>query len=143
MKKISVKYFSNYKSLTFPCVIYALNLSVFCSKISQKDKNCSRLLKLQKVAPNAKLPSTMGTGLSKTLLQAQRRGILKNIWVGMCSLDPGLLSLYQTRSRLLTRPTISDKIFETLYSNRVISGNKRIHILPLSPPFKVRVFVVF
>ena len=39
--------------------------------------------------------------------------------------------------------TISDKIVETLYLNRVISENKRIRTPPLSPPFKVGVFVVF
>ena len=32
---------------------------------------------------------------------------------------------------------------ETFYSNRLTSGNKRIHTPPLSPPFKVGVFVVF
>ena len=37
----------------------------------------------------------------------------------------------------------SDKIIETLYVNRVTSENKRIHTPPLSPPFKVGVFVVF
>jgi len=35
------------------------------------------------------------------------------------------------------------KIDETLYSNRVTSENKRICTPPLSPPFKVGVFVVF
>ena len=39
--------------------------------------------------------------------------------------------------------TIGDKIVETLYSNGVTSENKRIHTPPLSPPFKVGVFVVF
>ena len=39
--------------------------------------------------------------------------------------------------------TIGDKIVETLFLNRVISENKRIHTPPLSPPFKVGVFVVF
>ena len=38
--------------------------------------------------------------------------------------------------------TIADKIVET-YSNRVTSENRRIHTPPLSPPFKVGVFVVF
>ena len=38
---------------------------------------------------------------------------------------------------------IGDKIVETLYLNRVTSGKKRIRTLPLSPPFKVGVFVVF
>ena len=38
--------------------------------------------------------------------------------------------------------TIGDKNVETLYSNRVTSENKRIRTPPLSPPFKVRVFVV-
>ena len=33
-------------------------------------------------------------------------------------------------------PTISHKIVETLYSYRVTSENKRIHIPPLSPLFK-------
>ena len=37
--------------------------------------------------------------------------------------------------------TIGDKIVETLYLNRVTSENKRIHTPPLSPPFKVGVFV--
>ena len=40
-------------------------------------------------------------------------------------------------------PTIGDKILETLFFNRVISANKRIRTPPLSPPFKVGVFVVF
>ena len=35
------------------------------------------------------------------------------------------------------------QIVETLYSNRVTSENIRIHSPPLSPPFKVGVFVVF
>ena len=39
--------------------------------------------------------------------------------------------------------TIGDKIVETLYSTRVTSENKRIHNPPLTPPFKVGVFVVF
>ena len=39
--------------------------------------------------------------------------------------------------------TIGDKIVETLYLNRVTSENKRIRTPPLSPPFKVGVFVVF
>ena len=41
------------------------------------------------------------------------------------------------------RPTIGDKIVETLYLKRVTSENKRIRTPPLSPPFKVGVFVVF
>ena len=40
-------------------------------------------------------------------------------------------------------PTIGDKIVETLCSNRMTSENKRIWTPPLSPPFKVGVFVVF
>ena len=40
-------------------------------------------------------------------------------------------------------PTIGDKIVETFFLNRVISENKRIRTPPLSPPFKVGVFVVF
>ena len=39
-------------------------------------------------------------------------------------------------------PTIGDKIVETLCSNRMTSENKRICTPPLSPPFKVGVFVV-
>ena len=39
--------------------------------------------------------------------------------------------------------TIGDKIVETLYINRATSENKRIRTPPLSPPFKVGVFVVF
>ena len=42
-----------------------------------------------------------------------------------------------------SEPTIGDKIVETLYLHRVISENKRIRTPPLSPPFKVGVFVVF
>ena len=41
------------------------------------------------------------------------------------------------------KSTIGDKIVETLYLNRVFSENKRIRTPPLSPPFKVGVFVVF
>ena len=37
---------------------------------------------------------------------------------------------------------MGDIIVETLYSNRVTSANKRIRTPPLSPPFKVGVFVV-
>ena len=44
---------------------------------------------------------------------------------------------------LLLGPTIADKIAETLYSNRVTSENKTIRTLPLPPPLKVGVFVVF
>ena len=40
-------------------------------------------------------------------------------------------------------PSIGDKIVETLYLNRITSENKRIRTPPLSPPFKVGVFVVF
>ena len=40
-------------------------------------------------------------------------------------------------------PTIRDKTVETLFLNRIISENKRIRTPPLSPPFKVGVFVVF
>ena len=40
-------------------------------------------------------------------------------------------------------PTIGDKSVETLYLNRVTSENKRICTRPLSPTFKVGVFVVF
>ena len=36
---------------------------------------------------------------------------------------------------LIGKLTISDKIVETLYSNRVTSENKIIHTPPLSPPF--------
>ena len=50
-------------------------------------------------------------------------------------------NLISVRRNTLT--TIGDKIVETLYLNRVISGNKRIRTPPLSPPFKVGVFVVF
>ena len=39
--------------------------------------------------------------------------------------------------------TIGDKMFETLYANRVTSENKRIHTPPSSPPLKGGVFVVF
>ena len=41
------------------------------------------------------------------------------------------------------QPAIGDKIVETLYLTRVTSENKRIRTPPLSPPFKVGVFVVF
>ena len=39
--------------------------------------------------------------------------------------------------------TIGDKSVETLHLNRVTSENKRIRTPPLSPLFKVGVFVVF
>ena len=39
--------------------------------------------------------------------------------------------------------TIGDKIVEIFFFNRVILENKRICTPPLSPPFKVGVFVVF
>ena len=46
------------KSLTFSCLICALNRGatkpIFCSKVAQKGKICSRLLEPQKVAPKAK-----------------------------------------------------------------------------------------
>ena len=51
--------------------------------------------------------------------------------------------LLATFEALLLLSTIGDKIVETLYVNRVTSENKRIRIPPLSPPFKVGVFVVF
>ena len=53
------------------------------------------------------------------------------------SVDHGWLS------EMFTLHTIGDKIVETLYLNRVTSENKRIRTPPLSPPFKVGVFVVF
>jgi len=40
------------KSLTFSCLICALNL-YFAQKVSQKDRTCSRLLERQEVASNA------------------------------------------------------------------------------------------
>lgn len=43
----------------------------------------------------------------------------------------------------LRQVTIDDKMIETLSSNWVTSECKTIHIPPPSPPFKVRVFVVF
>ena len=50
------------KSLTFSCLIYALNLGVtkpiFGSKVAQKGKICSKRQKLLK-----RLPSTIGKGL--------------------------------------------------------------------------------
>ena len=39
--------------------------------------------------------------------------------------------------------TIGDKIVETFSVNRMTSENKRIRTPPLSPAFKVGVFVVF
>ena len=46
------------KSLTFSRMICALNRGatkpIFCSKVAQKGKICSRLLEPQKFAPNAK-----------------------------------------------------------------------------------------
>ena len=46
------------KSLTFSCWICALNRGatkpIFCSKVAQKGKICSRLLEPQNVAPKAK-----------------------------------------------------------------------------------------
>ena len=46
------------KSLTLSCLICALNRGptkhIFCSKVVQKGKICSRLLELQKFAPKAK-----------------------------------------------------------------------------------------
>jgi len=55
-------------------------------------------------------------------------------------LFPGLLCQLFS---VVDNSTIGDKIVETLYSNGVTSENKRIHTTPLSPPFKVGVFVVF
>ena len=52
-------------------------------------------------------------------------------------------SFYVTKVLSSYRSTIGDKIVETLYFNRVTSENKRIRTPPLSPPFKVGVFVVF
>ena len=43
----------------------------------------------------------------------------------------------------LLHATIGGKSVETLYLNGVTSDNKRIRTPPLSPPFKVGVFVVF
>ena len=117
MKKISVKYFSNYKSFTFPCLIYALNLSVFWSKIAQKDK---KLLKATITAKSWSKGQVAKTGLSRTLLQARGRGLLKNIWVGCAAWTMGSLAYKR----------IGDKIFETLYSNRVTSENKESTSFP-------------
>ena len=39
--------------------------------------------------------------------------------------------------------TIGDKTVETLYSNRVTSEKEKFHTPPLSPLFKVGIFVVF
>ena len=47
------------------------------------------------------------------------------------------------RLKFFTYNNIGDKIVETLFLNKVISQNKRIRTPPLSPPFKVGVFVVF
>ena len=49
---------------------------------------------------------------------------------------------WETRE-IENQPTIGDKIVETLYINRATSESKRIRTPPLSPPFKVGVFVVF
>ena len=49
------------KSLTFSCLIDMCSKPIFCSKVAQKGKICSRLLELQKVAQ--KLLSTIGKGL--------------------------------------------------------------------------------
>ena len=55
-------------------------------------------------------------------------------------LFPGLLcQLFSVVDNSAT----GDKIVETLYPNGVTLENKRIHTAPLSPPFKVGVFVVF
>ena len=47
-----------YESFTFSCFICAFNRGptkpIFCSKVAQKGKICSRLLEPQKFAPNAK-----------------------------------------------------------------------------------------
>ena len=59
---------------------------------------------------------------------------------GTIRLFPGLLcQLFSVVDNSAT----GDKIVETLYSNGVTSENKRICTAPLSPPFKVGVFVVF
>ena len=39
--------------------------------------------------------------------------------------------------------TIGDKTVETLYSNKITTENKRIYSHPLSPPFKLGMFVIF
>ena len=39
--------------------------------------------------------------------------------------------------------TIGDKTVETLYSNKITTENKRIYSPPLSPPFKLGMFVIF
>ena len=49
----------------------------------------------------------------------------------------------ESANNVCVQATIGDKIVETLYLNRVTSENKRIRTPPLSPPFKVGVFVVF
>ena len=59
---------------------------------------------------------------------------------GTMRLFPGLFCQLFS---VVDNSTIGDKIVETLYSNGVTSENKRIHTPPLSPPFKVGVFVVF
>ena len=61
--------------------------------------------------------------------------------VALLPLLPLLLCCLVALGALL--PTIRDKTVETLFLNRIISENKRIRTPPLSPPFKVGVFVVF
>ena len=63
-----------------------------------------------------------------------------------CGSAYSLVRLCMTQARSTSKDriaTIGGKIVETLYLNRVISENKRIRTPPLSPPFKVGVFVVF
>ena len=58
------------KSLTFSSLICALDRGatkpIFCSKVAQKGKICSRLLEPQKVAQ--KLTSTIGKGLNSDVV---------------------------------------------------------------------------
>ena len=54
-----------------------------------------------------------------------------------------LIWIFSETAQFHFETTIGDKIVETLYLTRVTSENKRICTPPLSPPFKVGVFVVF
>ena len=69
--------------------------------------------------------------------------IRSHIMVGLHSYMDMLQVKFDVGLNSFIEPTIGDKSVETLYLNRVTSENKRICTPPLSPTFKVGVFVVF
>ena len=84
--------------------------------------------------------SDVGTG---KILKVRASHYPASVAVEFHSLDCSVGIAFNNGVLYIAESTIGDKIVETLYLNRVTSENKRIRTPPLSPPFKVGVFVVF